>query len=401
MNHEMIANILKPSGSMGNVLDYNERKVDQGVAMVLAAVNIPSSSPEDIEKTFSMYERRNIKTQKMTFHMNIDPLEGQDNMTSDDVVRLARKMMEGLGYGRQPYVIYRHNDIGREHYHVISIRTDRNGKKISDKFEGKRCYELLTLYQREFGYTVGNGNVRKADEPKLVFDPDSPDVSLQMMAIFDNCLKYNFTSVAQFILILRRFHIGAAIQKGKTDEFVLYGLNSRMNICTRKMLEGQIGRDLYREYEKRALECTGRMAVMDRERTRIINCARGPLKDATSELHFINMMRKNSIDVLIHREPTRERRITGATLVDHQSKCAFKLSDFGSKLSLDMLLNADTGWPHRHQSSRHSRAANRAVNLAGEMLLGMMSGDGSRSRGHDQKDETELEREERLEQQSL
>ena len=44
--------------------------------------------------------------------------------------------MEALGYGKQPYIVFKHNDIAREHIHIISLRVDGDGRKINDKFEG-------------------------------------------------------------------------------------------------------------------------------------------------------------------------------------------------------------------------------------------------------------------------
>jgi len=391
----MVVNILKPSTSLEKVLEYNNGKVERNVATVLSVHNIPGSSREDIEKTFARYERMNIKSDNISFHMNIDPLEGQDNMSDDDIIRFTGMMMERLGYKDQPYVIYRHNDIGRQHYHVVSIRTDKRGRKIKDNYEGKECFKYLTLYQSIFDYKVGNGNMKKKDIPVVVFDPSFSEVSSQMKSIYDLCLKYDFTSVTQFIMILRKHHIRASLRHGTVDEFVLLGLDARMQPCTRLLTEEQLGLNLYKMYLERALECGPRMHVMSTERNRIASCAKGPLKDATSELHFRNMMRRNSIDVTISRDP-ETKKITGATFVDHQTKCAFRLADFGDSLSLEKLQEADERWPHK-SPTRHSRA----TNLAGELLLGLVSGDGSRSKGHDQKDETDLEQEIRLEQQSL
>jgi len=391
----MVVNILKATPTVSRPLGYNEEKVDRGVAQMLAAFNVDGPSPLEIARTFSRYEARNRRTRDSSFHMNIDPLKGQDNMTDDDIVRFAGCIMKELGYGRQPYVVYRHDDIDRTHYHVVSIRTDENGMKIRDRQEQNRCKAIIHRLQSEFDYHVGNVKKTVAKCPEIVFDPRKGNVTAQMRAVFDCCLRYHFTSVEQMRLILRQAHLDLQIRSVKTNSFVLQGLDSRFKPCTRPISERQARCAFYELYEARAMECVTLMKVMKREREHICGCARGPLKDATSELHFKNMMRKNGIDVRFERDP-ETRKITGATFVDHVTRCAFKLSELGAGLDMEKLREADRRWPHQ-TTTRHLRA----VNLAGEMLLGMMSGDGSRSRGHDQKDETDLEREERLEQQSL
>jgi len=391
----MIVNILKASPTVSRPLGYNEEKVGRGVAQTLAAFNVDGTSPEMIAKTFTRYEARNRRTQDSSFHMNINPLKGQDNMTDEDIVRFANCIMKELGYGSQPYVIYRHDDIERTHYHVVSIRTDENGKKIRDRQEQNRCKAIIYRLQSEFDYRVGNASKKKFRSPEVVFDSRKGNVTAQMRTVFDYCLKYNFTSIEQLRLILRLAHIDLQVRSDKNNSFILQGLDFRFKPCTRPITEKQAGFGFYAAYEARAMECVNRMKVMKREREHICGCARGPLKDATSELHFRNMMRKNGIDVRFERDP-ETRKITGGNFVDHVTRCAFRLSELGTDLELEKVREADGRWPHR-QPTRHSRA----LNLAGEMLLGMVSGDGSRSRGHDQKDETDLEREERLEQQSL
>ena len=35
---------------------------------------------------------------------------------------------ERMGYGNQPYMVYKHEDIDRHHMHIVTIRVDENGK---------------------------------------------------------------------------------------------------------------------------------------------------------------------------------------------------------------------------------------------------------------------------------
>jgi len=64
-------------------------------------------------------------------------------MYSDDVLNdeqlseIAQEYLEKMGYGNQPYMVYKHEDIDRHHIHIVSLRVDDIGKKINDKFEKK------------------------------------------------------------------------------------------------------------------------------------------------------------------------------------------------------------------------------------------------------------------------
>jgi hypothetical protein len=59
--------------------------------------------------------------------------------------------MELMGYGDQPYVVFKHTDIERTHIHIVSTCVDRYGKKLSDSYEKLRsmnaCRALEQKYQ--------------------------------------------------------------------------------------------------------------------------------------------------------------------------------------------------------------------------------------------------------------
>ena len=81
--------------------------------------------------------------------------------------------MEELGYGKQPYIVFKHNDIAREHIHIVSLRVDgeerksttglkAKSKKITDALERKynliRVQRLVKSGNRnaQGGYLKGN-----------------------------------------------------------------------------------------------------------------------------------------------------------------------------------------------------------------------------------------------------
>ena len=72
--------------------------------------------------------------------------------------------MGGLGYGEQPYIIYRHNDIDRTHYHVVSIRINHDGRKIPDRLERRKCNSLLKDMAPRFGIQVGRARPAKGQQ---------------------------------------------------------------------------------------------------------------------------------------------------------------------------------------------------------------------------------------------
>ena len=338
----MVVNILKPSSSMDRSLDYNSTKVSRGVASVLMFSRIDSTDEETIRSTFALYERANFKSRSISFHASINPAEGEE-MSDGKAVEFARKYMRELGYGNQPYVLYKHEDIDRVHYHLVSIRVDRRGKKIPDSFEHKRSHAILESLSKKYGYTVGrdSGKLPFAWEIPEQFVPGAENVTASMRALFQDCLDFKFTTYEQFISILWLHGLLGKERTGLTTKFVLQGLEENgKKTCTRPITEKALGIPCYKLYAERARECEGTMKVMRRERERIVNCATGPLKNATSIWHFRNMLKNKQILFEFHRDP-KTHRIDRAHFVDVHNRCAFSADDLGDEFSLKMLRSAD------------------------------------------------------------
>lgn len=57
------------------------------------------------------------------------------------------------GLRRPAYIVYRHNDIGREHLHVVSVRVDETGRAISDSYEHERSMAVCRELEQQFSLT--------------------------------------------------------------------------------------------------------------------------------------------------------------------------------------------------------------------------------------------------------
>ena len=347
----MVVNIVNPTSDMSQPLLYNEGKVEREAGRVLAVSGMPGDSPEDIRRTFERYEHLNRRSRNVSFHMSIDPLEGQDRMTDEDIVRFAGKLMEGLGYGRQPYVVYRHDDIDRVHYHVISVRVDGNGKKISDYQEKWKCYRLCRELEKEFDFLVGNVSKKRSRVEMDRFDRSKGNVTGQMGSLYEDCLKYRFTSFAQFQAIARAHGLQLEERTASAPKLTLQGLDAEGRTCTGKLSSIALGMDLYSLYSGRAMETLAGMDGLSAERNRIRVLVQEPLRDSSSQAHFRSILFRKGIDFRIVRDP-KTGRITDANIIDHVTKSAFRLSDMGPDLTLDMLREADTErWEHGGRDS--------------------------------------------------
>ena len=80
-----------------------------------------------------------------------------DELTDEQLRDIAREYMERMGYGNQPYIVFKHKDISREHLHIVSLRVDENGRKISDSHEYDRSMSVLRRLERKYGLHLAPG----------------------------------------------------------------------------------------------------------------------------------------------------------------------------------------------------------------------------------------------------
>lgn len=82
-------------------------------------------------RSFEPYLVANRRTEKPVIHISLNP-HPDDVLTDEQLAAIGQEYMEKMGYGNQPSIIYRHEDIGRPHIHIVSLRIDEQGKKIND-----------------------------------------------------------------------------------------------------------------------------------------------------------------------------------------------------------------------------------------------------------------------------
>jgi len=324
----MVVKIQPPAASVSRAVEYNEQKVSEGKAEVTFCSNIEDHA--NAMKTFAIYERANIRTTLPSFHVSVNPsTKDMEKMTEEKMTEFIRDWMSEMGYGNQPYIVYRHNDIDRPHYHIVSIRVDSEGKKIDDSFERKRCRQSLDRLSVKYGFEIGNGQregEKQTPNPYQGFNPQNGDVSGQIEEIVKLAMKYHFTTVNQFACVLNSFNVKVSFEArsdGQT-EMKFAGMEPRSKEpCTVQISEKDLKVPSYRDVESRAAKST--RSIKTREKKRVDNLAETCFKYARSESHFVRMMHKKQIDV--HFSKTEKGEIFGVTFVDHRTKCCFKASE--------------------------------------------------------------------------
>jgi len=325
----MVVKINAPTPHCSTTLQYNERKVEEGKAAVVYSQGL--DNPDKPLETFERYERGSRRCEKMSFHMSVNP-SMTDGMTEDQVVAFTKELMEGLGYEDQPFIIYRHNDINREHYHIVSVRVDKDGRKISDKYEHRHCQELMKELAQKYGFSVGKGEKQEKEEKKNSekvnyqrFDPEKGDYMKQIEELVEQAMKYHFTTGEQFKMLMRQFGVDVDYQMVKRQAMMTFaGINPKNgHRCTAPIPAKDLKVPSVDEIRQHIEDA--KKEKRNKEKQRTANLVRIALKYGKSELHTRRILRKKNIGMVFSR--TKEGKIFGVTFIDHQTRCVFKSSE--------------------------------------------------------------------------
>ena len=215
----MIAKI-SATENLGGALGYNFKKVEKGEASILLAQGLYQNK----EGTYTMAEvfpdmqaliPEKCRTKKMVFHCSLNP-HPDDKISDEQLVQVAREYMEALGYGNQPYIVFKHSDIAREHIHIVSLRVDSRGQKINDKFEKRRSKKITDALERKFGLIPSSKVTEKAvaETPKV--DIGKENIKEQVANVVRMVLgHYRFCSLGELNAILSAYNL--AVEEIKTE----------------------------------------------------------------------------------------------------------------------------------------------------------------------------------------
>lgn len=342
----MVVTIERSVSSCSPSLAYNERKVEKGVAAIVGYSNVDSLDRRDLEDLFSRYERGRISASGVSFHASVNPSD-TDACTEEQVLDLIWQMMSALGYSDQPMVVYRHDDIGRPHYHVVSTRIASDGHRIDAWHERMRAQEVMRRLGPDLGFEVGRGAVSKASvlddsgagmSAPSRFDPVR-DMAPQVSAILAHCLSYNFTSASQFRLAME--HHGVSVSEYLTaagPRTAFRGLDSTGRPVTRSVTEEELGIDVSSQLAAAVESGRRTHRVRTRERIRVENLVSSCFAYSRSEQHLSNMLLKQGVSM--HVSVSEDGRPFGITFIDHHTRTAFKASELHGVISIAMMKEA-------------------------------------------------------------
>jgi len=215
----MIAKI-SSTENLGGVLGYNFKKVEKGEASILLATELYQDrggryTMEDVLADMEALIPKKCRTKKAVFHCSLNP-HPDEKLSNETLMQIAKEHMEALGYGKQPYIVFKHNDIAREHIHIVSLRVDSRGQKINDRFEKRRSKKITDALEKRFGLIPSSKVTDKAVEETAKIDITRGNIKEQVASALRMVLKhYRFCSLGEFNAILSKYNL--VVEEIKTE----------------------------------------------------------------------------------------------------------------------------------------------------------------------------------------
>jgi hypothetical protein len=197
----LVFKILKPSATFRGV-EYNGRKVEKGQAVLLhrsgfGPVGIIGRSPSwrQLQGHLVTHSSSNRRIRQPQFHAILSCRN--HSHTPEQLGRIGLSLMDRLGYGGNPMLLYTHHDTRHNHIHIVTSRVGRDGRKVPDRFEAIRSQRILMeLLGRDAG-----DHFKKAVE---------------------KALSYRFSTVAQFMLLMESQGY-KGLRRGDGVSFIRHG----------------------------------------------------------------------------------------------------------------------------------------------------------------------------------
>ena len=350
----MVARI-KVSNALQRNFYYNENKVAEGVAECLLAANYPIETERlTLALRLKMLQKfaglnENIKTNSVHISLNFDPSE--EKITNGRLKEIAGKYMEEIGFGKQPFLVYRHYDAGHPHIHILTVKIDRTGKGIATHNIGRNQSEaarkkmelqfnLVRASEADKKETV----VRSAYAQKIFYGKTASKKAIGsvLRSVIDT---YKFCSLPELNAVLHLYNVHAdGGQKGSRTEMhhgLLYHILDKdgksvgvpikaslfsnkptLSSLEQKFAENKAGKEPLKKALKNTID---RYFLSSRE---------PDLKT------FIKTLDGEGVHVLLRENG--HGNIYGITYVDHRSKSVFNGSELGKNYSAKVILERCT-----------------------------------------------------------
>lgn len=335
----MVAKISIGSSLYG-ALCYNGEKVNKENGRILGSnkIIIPVDGKADIgqmAENFRMFMPKMGKTKKPVLHISLNP-HPDDRLSDQDFEILAREYLDKLGFGEQPYVIYKHEDIDRHHIHIVTVNVNEEGKRLNQDFLYRRSKKITTELEEKYNLHKAQREKISPDTPITKIDPNG-DIKRQVANTVKMVgMRYKFQSMGEYNAILGLYNVRCDTADGRVNGREYHGLvyfatDDNGNTIATPLKASRLGKFASRTAIDGRFERAKEKIDVAPTKRKVADA----LSQSSGKVDFVARLKDLNIDVVFRY--TDEGRIYGVTFVDHDTMTALNGSRLGKEFSANAL----------------------------------------------------------------
>ena len=335
----MVAKISIGSSLYG-ALSYNGMKMNRDEGRVLGAnkIILPADGNIDIARmveNFNLFMPKMGRTKKPVLHISLNP-HPDDKLTEQQYEILAREYLEKLGFGEQPYIIYKHMDIDRHHIHIVTVNVNEQGKRLNQDFLFRRSKKITTELEEKYNLHKAQREKISPDMPIRKIDP-SGDIKRQVANTVKMVgMRYKFQTIGEYNAILSLYNVRCEPTDGKVNGREYHGLvyfatdDSGKTIAT-PFKASRLGKFASRTAIDGRFERSKEKIEVAPTKRKVADV----IAHSTDKADFIAKLKEHNIDVVLRY--TEEGRIYGVTFIDHNTMTVLNGSRLGKEFSANAI----------------------------------------------------------------
>ena len=331
----MIAKI-SSTENLGGALGYNFKKVQHNEAAVLCVNELRKGfdGTFQMDKVLADMQKaipEQCRTKKTVFHCSLNP-HPDEKLSDERLTQIAKEYMEALGYGNQPYIVFKHNDIAREHIHIVSLRVDFDGNKINDKFEGRRSKKITNALEKKYNLIPSSKVSERTTTETPKVNVVQGNIKEQVANTVRSAMKhYTFCSLGELNAVLRKYNL--AVEEVKTeyrgkqyDGLVYVPTDDKGNKVSTPIHASDIGRGVgYTAVQNKMLKSKQMVKpLIPTVRRKVLEVMR---TSPHTEERLRQRLEKQGLQVVIRKN--EDGRLYGITFIDDERGIALNGSRLG------------------------------------------------------------------------
>lgn len=335
----MVAKISIGSSLYG-ALAYNSEKINKEEGRLLGAnkIILPADGQIDIGRiaeNFREFMPMMGRTKKPVLHISLNP-HPDDKLTDQDFEILAREYLEKLGFGEQPFIIYKHEDIDRHHIHIVTVNVNEQGKRLNQDFLFRRSKKITTELEEKYNLHKAQREKITPDMPIKKVDP-SGDIKRQVANTVKMVgMRYKFQTIGEYNAILSLYNVRCEPTDGKVNGREYHGLvyfatdDSGKTIAT-PFKASRLGKFASRTAIDGRFERAKEKIDVAPTKRKVADV----IAHSTNKADFIAKLKERNIDVVLRY--TEEGRIYGVMFIDHNTMTVLNGSRLGKEFSANAI----------------------------------------------------------------